>query len=295
MKKTKLMLLLLFIVVVVSSFLGVYADSNIGINIDNEALIFEDVKPFIDEANRTMIPVRAVSESLGATVGWDANKRMVSIDLDDKHIELVIDSSVVFANGVSTQIDTEAKIVNDRTFVPVRFVSENLGFKVDWDSVNRTVLIQTEDIVDVETPNMGGFDTLEQVKHYRDSTIEVKTKHVTLPAIIDGVNVENITFEDITLNGISFNSDYLKVIQDKPVLLTVYFDNNEWVSSTLFTIDGESDVRHFEYNGKYVSLYEYDRKLSLNEMKNIDYIGLKSVYKEKNNLIWVDNPIKGVK
>ncbi|HRT37203.1 MAG TPA: copper amine oxidase N-terminal domain-containing protein [Caldisericia bacterium] len=110
---------------------------------DNEIEI--DVPPQIVEG-RTLLPIRWVAEPLGAEVGWDGDEKKVTVTLKDTTIELWIGKSIAKVNGVNTPIDpTNPKVVpmiiSGRTMLPVRFVAENLGCKVDWDQDTKTVTI----------------------------------------------------------------------------------------------------------------------------------------------------------
>lgn len=111
--------------------------------VNNVPIFFENEtdKPFIDKQGRTQVPVRFVSEALHKKVDWEGKTQTVSID---GKVKLRINSSVVEVGGGRTlHMDTVARLQNDRTFVPVRFVSEALGQKVEWDEVGRTVIIET--------------------------------------------------------------------------------------------------------------------------------------------------------
>lgn len=94
------------------------------------------------ENNRTLIPVRFVSEALGANVIWSDVARTVTIEQGGTVIVLTIGSTALTVNGAPSTLDVPAQIENGRTFVPVRFVSEVLGAKVEWNAINRTVYIQ---------------------------------------------------------------------------------------------------------------------------------------------------------
>lgn len=126
---------------------------------DNAAAVGLDSPPVI-QSGRTLVPVRFVSERMGATVGWDGAKRQVSIKLGTKTIILTIDSNKVLVNGQTVTIDVPAKIINSRTMVPVRFVSEQLGFKVKWDPVSSRVLISNFDMAMPVNTSVKGTVTL---------------------------------------------------------------------------------------------------------------------------------------
>ena len=101
---------------------------------------YDNVLPYI-ENDFTLIPVRAIAESLGLTVDWDEDTRTVTAKDADTEITLVIDSDTATVNGETKQLGVPARITDDRTFIPLRFVSENMGAEVLWDGDTRTITI----------------------------------------------------------------------------------------------------------------------------------------------------------
>lgn len=104
-----------------------------------------DVAPKIVN-DRTMLPARFVAESLGAKVDWDEEKQLVTIvGINEKNEEvtilITIDSDIALVNGEEVKLDSPAFIENDRTYTPLRFISENLGAKVDWNEEQQKVTI----------------------------------------------------------------------------------------------------------------------------------------------------------
>ena len=99
-----------------------------------------DVAPVI-EGGRTCLPVRLIAETLGATVGWNELDQAVTIVKGDDTIVLYIGQAFALVNGEPVQLDTKAFISNERTYLPVRFISENLGAAVTWDDTAKTVTI----------------------------------------------------------------------------------------------------------------------------------------------------------
>ncbi|MBC7195409.1 MAG: copper amine oxidase N-terminal domain-containing protein [Caldisericia bacterium] len=104
-----------------------------------------DVPPQIVEG-RTLLPIRWVAEPLGAEVSWDGLEKKVTVTLKSTTIELWIGKNIAKVNGVDTPIDPNnpkvvPMIISGRTMLPVRFVAENLGCKVDWDPNLREVKI----------------------------------------------------------------------------------------------------------------------------------------------------------
>ena len=96
--------------------------------------------PYI-ENDRTMVPIRVITEKLGANVDWDGAEYKVTITQNGKKIVLTIGSLVADVNGVATELDAAPVIKNDTTMVPLRFVSENLGYGVEYVPATRQVIV----------------------------------------------------------------------------------------------------------------------------------------------------------
>ncbi len=108
----------------------------------NGVIFTLEAAPYISaEAGRTLVPVRFVSEALGAGVGWNSETRQVTIAAKGKEIVLHIGSSEVQVNGLQQAIDCAPVIVSDRTFVPLRFISETLGAMVGYEAATREITI----------------------------------------------------------------------------------------------------------------------------------------------------------
>jgi beta-lactamase superfamily II metal-dependent hydrolase len=103
--------------------------------------------PPIIKNSRTLLPIRAIIESLSGGVGWDPNEGKVIVTLGSTNLELWIGKNTAKVNGVNTPIDsTNSKVVpeiiNSRTMLPLRFVTENLGCSVDWNATTKTITIK---------------------------------------------------------------------------------------------------------------------------------------------------------
>ncbi len=115
-----------------------------------------DVAPKIVN-DRTMLPVRFVAENLGAKVEWDGEKQLVTITgknlKTDENVTILITigSSTVKVNGKEIKLDSPAFIENDRTYTPIRFISENLGAGVEWVEKDQKVIITKPEIKKAET------------------------------------------------------------------------------------------------------------------------------------------------
>ncbi|MEA3422601.1 MAG: copper amine oxidase N-terminal domain-containing protein, partial [Bacillota bacterium] len=159
MKRILNLTIVTIVLLACTSFSGAaYASENyspaVKVWVENNDIQF-DAKPFIDENDRTLIPVRFVSEALGAEVTWDQDNEEVTIKDNDTIINLSIGSNDIFINGEVEKMDTKAIIKEDRTFVPLRFVSEALDCNVTWDQefyiakINRDTEVEETEIATV--------------------------------------------------------------------------------------------------------------------------------------------------
>lgn len=137
MKKIKSILFSLLLMIFVTS--NVFAGRSPLIEY-NGKIVKSDVSPYIQN-ERTMVPIRFISETLGYNVTWDNDKREVGVKGKDTEILLKVDSKNALVNGKEVKLDAPASIKKDRTFVPLRFVAENLKAEVKWDKENFKVII----------------------------------------------------------------------------------------------------------------------------------------------------------
>jgi len=91
--------------------------------------------------NRTLVPIRAVAEAMGGTVGWLDSEKKVTIECSGRKVELWIGKKTASVDGASKELDTAPQIINSRTMLPVRFVAENLDAVVDWDDAKKQASI----------------------------------------------------------------------------------------------------------------------------------------------------------
>ena len=121
--------------------LAANVDKNITVLLDSKKIPFD--QPPVLENYRTLVPLRAIFESLGASVKWDDETKTVTAVKGDTTITLQIGQYGLNKNGQEILLDVPAKIIGGRTMVPVRAISEALGVKVDWDATTSTVLLTT--------------------------------------------------------------------------------------------------------------------------------------------------------
>ena len=115
------------------------------IPVENVIIVNGDAKfdtPPVIKEGRTLIPVRAISEGMGAEVGWNAEEKIVTITKDDKVIVFNLTENKVFVDEAEVIIDVPAKVMNNRTMVPLRFIAEQLGLNVEYDEEMQTIVIE---------------------------------------------------------------------------------------------------------------------------------------------------------
>jgi hypothetical protein len=111
--------------------------------IDGKQLDFTDTDPII-ENSRTLVPMRAIFERLGAEVKWDETSKTVSGTKDGTTVTLKIGEGKGHINGKAVDLEAPAKLQNARTLVPVRFIAESFHAEVTWDNAARAVQIKAE-------------------------------------------------------------------------------------------------------------------------------------------------------
>lgn len=143
-----LVITLTSLVLVVSSIVGgqntafAVSTNEISISVNGQKVNFPDVKPYIKNGY-TLVPVRPISEALGATLNWDRANQTVTISKDDDKIILNIGSTTVMKNKVKSTIEVAPSIRDGRAMVPLRFITESLGGDVKWITSTNSVIITT--------------------------------------------------------------------------------------------------------------------------------------------------------
>lgn len=99
-----------------------------------------DVQP-IAKDGRTLVPIRAIAESLGAQVAWDSVDKTVTLSKDGILIKLTLGQDIAYVNDKTVKLDVPAESINARTLVPVRFVSEAFNSTVNWEPAYHSVVI----------------------------------------------------------------------------------------------------------------------------------------------------------
>lgn len=154
-----------------------YAADNHGITIDGIA-IGSDVQPEVKN-NRTMVPLRVISENLGAKVSW--SNSVVTITKDDLKVTLKLNGKTAVVNGANVALDTAPYIKNNRVVVPLRFIAETFDCTVNYS--NSKVTVSTTPLV------VGGVKVKALQQEY----------HMTMGGVVQQIagNTTNKTIYDL--------------------------------------------------------------------------------------------------
>lgn len=158
----------------------VFADSNIAVYYEGNRLEF-DVQPEII-GNYTMVPARGVFEAMGAKVKWDENSNTVTVKKKKKSISMVIGENITDQDGNIIETDAVPALINDRTLISLRLVTEFLGANVEWDEYSNSVYITDKEKVvdDTWKENTGNIDlSLFKTENGNGVTINENTVEIT--------------------------------------------------------------------------------------------------------------------
>lgn len=133
---------LLLTAIFITSNIPVFADQPIRATINGIEINFD--QPPVIEAGRTLVPVRAITEALGAEVHYDEPTKSLFITNEDTIIFIMLDSKTAMVNGVEKTLDVPAKAVNGRTLLPIRFISEALNLNVEWNDSDKIIYLSSK-------------------------------------------------------------------------------------------------------------------------------------------------------
>lgn len=112
---------------------------DITVTLNGEAIEFDQSPIIVD--GRTLVPLRAIFEALGATVDWNGETKTVTSTKDGTTISMTIGKAEMYKNGEVKELNVASQIVGGRTLVPVRAIAESFNVNVDWDGDTRTVIL----------------------------------------------------------------------------------------------------------------------------------------------------------
>jgi hypothetical protein len=212
----------------------------IRVMIDNKLQTYEKAPVIMNGS--TLVPMRAIFESLGAFIEWNDTARSVTATKYGQKIVITIGSKSAVVNGQTKQLEQEAVIIDDSTFVPARFVSEALGAAVAWNDATRTVSITTPKTADTGTGNgvPGSTGTAGSSSSKGSADQPPILLKETLPAVLPHVEKSASVPYPFTFNKSwsTFNTKYFQV----------YYYGNE---NDIFILSKRFDELYDQLLGKF--------------------------------------------
>lgn len=157
--------------------------ADVSVTAKGTAVEFTDAKPYINSDNRTLIPLRAIAETLSLNVTWDDAAKSATFSDEagtTKTVFTIGDKKFKVVSGdisKEVEMDTAAVITDDRTYAPARYLAEAFGYNVSWDGINSIVSI---------TPTYEIESTDIEVDSARSTKIKAT---IVMPKVAEGVKV----------------------------------------------------------------------------------------------------------
>ncbi|MNP10837.1 hypothetical protein D3C76_1030000 [compost metagenome] len=249
------------------------------------------------ENGRVQVPLRGIGEALEARIGFSG--KTVTYEKNGKSIILTLGSKTATVDGKSVTLDTAAKAIEGRTYVPLRFVSENLGEKVTWDQVGNWVWIGSQEIPDItEVTELEDIASFEDYFKGKDFFLEPYGEKISKARVVSyenmPVTIGKITFMDMWMvtDGENYGirvrfkgpkrivMDYLSGVGDVRSRTGHVVEQPDGTNIAQFIIRTAGDKAI--YNDKNWKNYS---------IKSIDYFFLAGTYKDDSIHI-ISNPFK---
>ncbi|MEK4424101.1 stalk domain-containing protein [Solibacillus sp. FSL K6-1523] len=251
--------------------------NNVTIIINGEEILFRD--PILNESGHLLLPMRDFYEAIGATVFWDQENKIASSIRNNQKIDLTINSKTALVNGEKVQVSVAPTVYKDRTYIPMRFVSENSNGYVYWDEerqVVEVILNDTEDEEENQIPEVPQIQYtlyMNNKKIMMDDPIINKDGRMYIPSSYFVDHLQN-SFEEwtakdrleLTVSGLQFKfmdgssnifiNDDLYTGAEKP-----FVQNDKMYVPVKFIVDSFKNGGSLRYvaesNTMYISMYDY--------------------------------------
>ncbi len=259
----KLFSLLLSAAAIISVFsVHAFADDSINVTVNGESVSFaRDQRPVIQNG-RVLVPLRAVFEKMGADVKWFEDIKLCEVTYGQVTAGIEIGSTkVTVGDGSYVTSDVAAQIINGRTMIPLRVISECIGAVVDWDNVTKTVavttpetLTQAPDTVEYEI-NMGGGNNITKGLSIDYEYPGISSKYTMANRLNE--NIQNDIFEAVDKTLDEYEGDkkelYVKcnVVYNNSGLINIHYliDDELFYEATYGIINGnrieDEDVKNY--------------------------------------------------
>lgn len=200
------------------------------------------------ENDRTLVPVRFIAEELNADVSWDPEAYTVTITRGDRTIFLTIGSQLVeYDNGASCIIsDVAPRIINDRTYVPIRLISNAFGTGISWDDATRTVSVETDKVSEVEafydldiTSLSHGDSISEQLQINFEASEELRSKTAQIHLLLlDKGTTQGFVIKKTSADMYSFQYSPSPDDNGQKILAVAFYDeDNNFIAGDAVSVE----------------------------------------------------------
>ena len=190
---------ILLMVVIIIMCVNVSAQTDVKVTLDGNEVYFPDAKPFIDERDRVLVPIRFVSEALGALVDWENESQTAIIKQGQDEIRYTVYQPMAYLNSEMMVMDTYGILKDCRTMVPIRFISELLGCTVVWNENTSTVVITSpKDALEFPEPEVS--------VNYPKSISDKRLLWIDVDNYRDFVRSGDYEFKIEFINPVQFNT-----------------------------------------------------------------------------------------
>jgi N-acetylmuramoyl-L-alanine amidase len=216
-RRLSLFILIALIITVFTGFGSLWAQEKpVSVQVNGKKVSF-DVPPYIDDNGRTMVPLRFVLEELDSTVNWNGVNQEITVIQGTRTIKLKINQHAATIDNTQVQLESAPVLKDGRTIVPLRFISENLGYNVGWDAQQR--LVSIDFVIPAEITSRQIAITTPQNPA---SLVNVRSGPGTAFAVIDRVG------SGIMLDITGKSQDWYQVLMPN--------GQQGWVSESLLTV-----------------------------------------------------------
>jgi hypothetical protein len=177
------------------------ANEYVSVELNGTELDFNDAKPQIYN-NRTYVPVRQVAENFGFDIDWDAENKTFTFTRDDVEIKHELGTNLLYVNGEAKSFDTPSINRDNRTLMPVRMLAEAVGADVEWDSDERKVIVNENNVGSfvsdafkqgiqkkIEDKFQNNTETYLDFSDSEDTNLVVKSVEASADSVDSGANV----------------------------------------------------------------------------------------------------------
>ena len=190
---------ILLMVVIIIMCVNVSAQTDVKVTLDGNEVYFPDAKPFIDERDRVLVPIRFVSEARGALVDWENESQTAIIKQGQDEIRYTVYQPMAYLNSEMMVMDTYGILKDCRTMVPIRFISELLGCTVVWNENTSTVVITSpKDALEFPEPEVS--------VNYPKSISDKRLLWIDVDNYRDFVRSGDYEFKIEFINPVQFNT-----------------------------------------------------------------------------------------